>query len=45
MLEEWDLKNKLDIDENLAKKEAAISSGFNFIFIIDKNYKEFRSLL
>lgn len=31
----------IDYDENIAKKEAAISNGFNFLFIIDKDYSEF----
>ena len=29
---------ELEKDQNEAKKEATISSGFNFQFIIDKNY-------
>jgi hypothetical protein len=28
-------------EQNEAKKEAAINNGYNFIFIIDKNYSEF----
>lgn len=34
-----------DRDENLAKKEYSIKSGYNFIFIIDKNYDELESIL
>jgi hypothetical protein len=34
-----------DLDKNLAKKEYSIKSGFNFIFIIDKNYSELESIL
>lgn len=29
-----------DLDENLTKKEYSLKSGYNFIFIIDKNYNE-----
>ena len=32
-------------ETNVKKKEAAINTGFNFIFIIDKNYDELKSLL
>lgn len=34
-----------DLDKNIAKKEYSIKSGFNFIFIIDKNYSELESIL
>jgi hypothetical protein len=34
-----------DLDKNLAKKEYSIKNGFNFIFIIDKNYSELESIL
>lgn len=30
---------------NLSKKEGTLKSGYNFLFIINKNYKEFESLL
>jgi len=30
-----------DIEKNEAKKKASLESGYNFIFIIDKDYKEF----
>ena len=30
--------NGIRLAKNLAKKEAAISNGFNFIFVIDKDY-------
>jgi hypothetical protein len=33
-----------DLDKNLAKKEYSIKNGFNFIFIIDKNYSELESI-
>jgi hypothetical protein len=29
------------LNKNTAKKEKCIKLGFNFIFIIDKDYKEF----
>jgi len=29
------------LEKNLAKQEACLEQGFNFIFIIDKDYKEF----
>jgi len=32
-------------EKNEAKKEAAINSGYNFIFIIDKDYTDFLSIL
>lgn len=32
-------------EKNEAKKEAAINNGFNFIFIIDKNYSDFINIL
>lgn len=32
---------EVEKDQNEAKKEAALKSGFNFMFIIDKNYKKF----
>jgi hypothetical protein len=34
-----------NIDKNLAKRNAAIKAGFDFIFIIDKNYDEFINIL
>jgi len=34
-----------DLDKNLAKKEYSIKSGFNFIFIIDKDYSQLESIL
>jgi len=33
-----------DYEENLAKKEYSIKSGFNFIFIIDKDYSQLESI-
>ncbi len=36
---------KLYLDKNLAKKEACLTNGYNFIFIIDKDYTEFENLL
>ena len=38
-----DLSNyyyKLDENKNTSKKEYSISSGYNFLFIIDKDYTE-----
>jgi hypothetical protein len=34
-----------DLDKNLAKKEYSIKGGYNFIFIIDKDYNELNSIL
>lgn len=34
-----------DLERNLAKKEYSLKSGYSFIFIIDKDYNEFDSLL
>jgi hypothetical protein len=34
-----------DLDKNIAKKEYSIKSGFNFIFIIDKDYSQLESIL
>jgi hypothetical protein len=31
---------RYDIDRNLAKKSASENLGYNFIFIVDKDYKE-----
>jgi len=30
-----------DIEKNEAKKKASLENGYNFIFIIDKDYTEF----
>jgi hypothetical protein len=35
----------LNLDVNILKKERSIESGYNFIFIIDKKYDEFQSIL
>lgn len=32
-------------EQNEAKKEATINSGYNFLFIIDKDYTELLSIL
>lgn len=44
-----EIKSKYYFDKykqlNLAKRDACISKGFNFIFIIDKDYTEFNKLL
>ena len=32
-------------EQNEAKKEATINNGFNFIFIINKDYSEFISIV
>jgi hypothetical protein len=34
-----------DFDKNIAKQKACINNGFNFIFIIDKDYNEFDNIL
>lgn len=34
-----------DLNKNLSKKEYSIKNGYNFIFIIDKDYSEFESYL
>ena len=34
-----------DIDKNLAKEKYSKLNGYNFIFIIDKNYEYFNKLL
>lgn len=34
-----------DFELNLAKKEATLSQGYNFLFIIDKNYKELLDII
>ncbi len=34
-----------DIDKNLAKKKYSIESGYNFMFIIDKDYTDLNSIL
>jgi very-short-patch-repair endonuclease len=31
----------LHIDKNLAKKKSCVENGFNFLFIINKDYQEF----
>lgn len=35
----------LELEKNLVKKEASIKKGYNFIFIIDKDYTEFENLI
>jgi hypothetical protein len=34
-----------ELDNNITKKEAVINNGFNFIFIINKNYEDFQQLI
>lgn len=34
-----------DYDENIAKKECSINSGYNFLFIIDKDYNELEKII
>ena len=34
-----------DIDKNISKKESCIEQGYNFIFIVDKNYDFFSSIV
>jgi len=36
---------KRDLKENFAKRRATLKSGYNYIFIIDKNYNEFNNLI
>lgn len=33
------------LDKNLKKQQVTLDSGYGFIFIIDKNYAEFDSIL
>jgi len=35
----------LDLDKNLAKQEACLEQGYNFIFIKNKNYEEFDRII
>ncbi len=35
----------LDIDKNLDKKKSVIENGYNFLFIIDKKYQDFLSII
>ena len=35
----------LHTEMNLAKQKACIEQGYNFIFIIDKNYTEFENII
>ncbi len=34
-----------DYDENILKRQFSIESGYNFLFIIDKDYKEFEKII
>jgi len=34
-----------DYEENIIKKEYTISAGYNFLFIIDKNYIELEKII
>ena len=36
---------KSDLEKNLQKQKACLEQGYNFIFIIDKNYDEFLKLI
>lgn len=37
---------KLDhLDQNLMKKEYSINSGYNFLFLIDKDYTELEKII
>ena len=36
---------KSDLEKNLLKQKACLEQGYNFIFIIDKNYDEFLKLI
>ena len=33
-----------DLDKNLDKQKSCLEQGYNFIFIINKNYEEFEKL-
>ena len=33
------------LEKNLAKQKACIDQGYNFIFIINKNYNEFDNII
>lgn len=35
----------LDIDKNLDKKKSVIENGYNFLFVIDKKYQDFLSII
>lgn len=35
----------LHLNKNLLKKQYSLSSGYNFLFIIDKNYEEFEKII
>ena len=34
-----------ELNKNLAKQKSCLDNGYNFIFIINKNYDEFQELL
>jgi len=34
-----------ELEKNIEKKKACLTNGYNFIFIIDKQYDEFKKLL
>jgi len=36
---------ELEKEKNEAKKEATINNGFNFIFVINKDYSELLSII
>lgn len=36
---------KLEESKNIYKKNASINSGYNFLFIIDKDYKELKKII
>jgi len=35
----------IDLDKNLAKQKSCLDKGYNFIFIINKNYENFQKIL
>lgn len=39
------LSDFISIKTNNAKKEYSINSGYNFLFIIDKNYSELEKII
>lgn len=35
----------MDLDKNLMKRKYSMLNGYNFIFIIDKDYTEFENII
>lgn len=36
---------EMELDKNLEKQKACLQQGYNFIFIIDKNYEDFEKII